>query len=274
MGLESFQIVAAIIFSIGLYGALSKRNAITVLMSIELMFNAVNISAVAFSRYVVPFSIGPEAQGDLASVGDEGGGPQSANFDEVWKRLRQERKNFSGQETRSPAEETTDVEEDGVIKGDATESGRPGSMAGLAAGGGAASGPRSGNFDNVWQRLQHEREERSNASIEEVADVRGLGTLPQSYRMTIEDKDGTPVDLVTVHRALLSFAPADDVSLNNFANGTAVISLRTTGELDLDELASVIGAATSRECEVIPQGQGKLFLRLSVEEDTEQDSDG
>lgn len=54
MSLESILIVAAIIFSIGLYGALSKRNAITVLMCIELMFNAVNISAVALSRYVLP----------------------------------------------------------------------------------------------------------------------------------------------------------------------------------------------------------------------------
>ena len=57
MSLESFLIVAAIIFSIGLYGALAKRNAITVLMSIELMFNAVNITAVALSRYVVPASL-------------------------------------------------------------------------------------------------------------------------------------------------------------------------------------------------------------------------
>ena len=54
MNLENVLIVAAIIFSIGLYGALSKRNAITVLMSIELMFNSVNITAVALSRYVVP----------------------------------------------------------------------------------------------------------------------------------------------------------------------------------------------------------------------------
>ena len=54
MNLENFLIVAAIIFSIGLYGALSKRNAITVLMCIELMFNGVNITAVALSRYIVP----------------------------------------------------------------------------------------------------------------------------------------------------------------------------------------------------------------------------
>lgn len=57
MSLESFLVVAAIIFSIGLYGALSKRNAITVLMCVELMFNAVNITAVALSRYVVPAAL-------------------------------------------------------------------------------------------------------------------------------------------------------------------------------------------------------------------------
>lgn len=41
-------------FSIGLYGALSKRNAIVILMCIEIMLNAVNIAMVAFSRYIVP----------------------------------------------------------------------------------------------------------------------------------------------------------------------------------------------------------------------------
>ena len=46
--------LSGVIFSIGLYGALSKRNVITVLMSIELMFNAVNIALVSFARYVVP----------------------------------------------------------------------------------------------------------------------------------------------------------------------------------------------------------------------------
>ena len=62
MSLESFLVVAAIIFSIGLYGALAKRNAITVLMSIELMFNAVNITAVALSRYVVPATLSGNAR--------------------------------------------------------------------------------------------------------------------------------------------------------------------------------------------------------------------
>jgi NAD(P)H-quinone oxidoreductase subunit 4L len=54
VGLEHYLILAAVLFSIGLYGALAKRNAIVILMSIELMLNAVNITMVAFSRYIVP----------------------------------------------------------------------------------------------------------------------------------------------------------------------------------------------------------------------------
>ncbi len=70
MSLENFLIVGAAIFSIGLFGVLSKRNAITVLMSLELMFNGVNITAVALSRYVVPAGLtrGAEAAGDAARL--------------------------------------------------------------------------------------------------------------------------------------------------------------------------------------------------------------
>ena len=54
VGLEHYLILSVALFSIGLYGALAKRNAIIILMSIEIMLNAVNIAMVAFSRYVVP----------------------------------------------------------------------------------------------------------------------------------------------------------------------------------------------------------------------------
>ncbi|TET47380.1 MAG: NADH-quinone oxidoreductase subunit NuoK [Dehalococcoidia bacterium] len=54
MGLQHYLILSAILFSIGLYGVLAKRNAVIILMCIELMLNAVNITLVAFSRYVVP----------------------------------------------------------------------------------------------------------------------------------------------------------------------------------------------------------------------------
>lgn len=43
--------LAALLFSAGLYGVLSRRNMIMILMSLELMLNAVNISLVAYSRY-------------------------------------------------------------------------------------------------------------------------------------------------------------------------------------------------------------------------------
>jgi len=54
IGLEHYLILSAVLFAIGLYGALAKRNAIVILMSIEIMLSAVNIALVAFSRYVVP----------------------------------------------------------------------------------------------------------------------------------------------------------------------------------------------------------------------------
>jgi NADH:ubiquinone oxidoreductase subunit K len=53
-GLEHYLILSALMFCIGLYGALAKRNAVAILMCIEIMLNAVNIALVAFSRYLVP----------------------------------------------------------------------------------------------------------------------------------------------------------------------------------------------------------------------------
>jgi NADH-quinone oxidoreductase subunit K len=47
----SYLLLGAILFCIGLYGALSKKNAVIVLLSIELMLNAVNLNLVAFSKY-------------------------------------------------------------------------------------------------------------------------------------------------------------------------------------------------------------------------------
>lgn len=47
-----FLILGAIVFCIGLFGALTRRNAIGILMSIELMFNAANINLVAFNKFL------------------------------------------------------------------------------------------------------------------------------------------------------------------------------------------------------------------------------
>lgn len=57
IGLQHFLILSAVLFCIGLYGALTRRNAIVILISIELMLNAVNIAMVAFARYVAPLAL-------------------------------------------------------------------------------------------------------------------------------------------------------------------------------------------------------------------------
>ena len=52
--LSWYLIVAALLFCIGLYGVMARRNAVAILMAVELMLNAVNINLVAFWRYTMP----------------------------------------------------------------------------------------------------------------------------------------------------------------------------------------------------------------------------
>jgi NADH:ubiquinone oxidoreductase subunit K len=54
VGLQHYLILSAVLFSIGLYGVLAKRNAIAILLCVEIMLNAVNIAMAAFSRYITP----------------------------------------------------------------------------------------------------------------------------------------------------------------------------------------------------------------------------
>ena len=52
--LSWYLVFAAALFSIGLFGVLARKNAIAILMGIELMLNAVNVNLVAFWRYRTP----------------------------------------------------------------------------------------------------------------------------------------------------------------------------------------------------------------------------
>lgn len=52
VSLEHYLVLSAILFGIGLWIALAKRNAIIILMGIELMLSAVNLSLIAFNRFV------------------------------------------------------------------------------------------------------------------------------------------------------------------------------------------------------------------------------
>jgi NADH-quinone oxidoreductase subunit K len=49
--LRAYLLVAAAVFAIGLFGVLTRRNAVGILLGIELMLNAVNINLAAFARY-------------------------------------------------------------------------------------------------------------------------------------------------------------------------------------------------------------------------------
>jgi len=57
VGLEAFLILAAALFALGLYGAVSKRGAVQVLMSLELMSIGIGVNLIAFSRFRTPVAM-------------------------------------------------------------------------------------------------------------------------------------------------------------------------------------------------------------------------
>lgn len=57
VGLNTYLVLAAALFAMGLYGAVSKKGAVQVLMSLELMAVAVSLNLIAFSRYVTPIEM-------------------------------------------------------------------------------------------------------------------------------------------------------------------------------------------------------------------------
>lgn len=52
--MENYLVLSAIVFSLGVYGVLARRNAVLVLMSVELMLNAVSLNFIAFATYLDP----------------------------------------------------------------------------------------------------------------------------------------------------------------------------------------------------------------------------
>ena len=60
--LEAYLALSAILFAVGTFGFLARRNAIAMLMSIELMLNAVNLSIIAFGAFI------PSLNGDAAVI--------------------------------------------------------------------------------------------------------------------------------------------------------------------------------------------------------------
>ena len=69
IGLTHYLVLSAVLFSIGLYGVLSKRNVIAVLMSIEILFNAVNVAVVALAKHTLPRVVEPGSVGETLLTG-------------------------------------------------------------------------------------------------------------------------------------------------------------------------------------------------------------
>jgi NAD(P)H-quinone oxidoreductase subunit 4L len=61
MTLTHYLAVSGLLFLIGIFGALTRRNIIGILMSVELMFNAANINLAAFNRFLHPGGVAGQA---------------------------------------------------------------------------------------------------------------------------------------------------------------------------------------------------------------------
>src|SRR5437763_14123350 len=69
VGLQHYLVLGAVLFAIGMFGALSRSNAVGVLLSIEVMLNAVNIMMVAFACYIeVPSPVQQPLAGQLFAM--------------------------------------------------------------------------------------------------------------------------------------------------------------------------------------------------------------
>ena len=92
--------------------------------------------------------------------------------------------------------------------------------------------------------------------------MRGFELLPRTYRLTVEDKR-RGVDLVPLHRALLGMDGVRDMSLLSYSNGTAIVALETTVELDPDLLAKAVSRAMARDVKVEVHNEQTMVIKLA-----------
>ncbi len=57
LSLQHYLVLSAVLFCIGLFGVMTQRNVIKVIMCLEIMLNAVNIALIAFSQYITPVAL-------------------------------------------------------------------------------------------------------------------------------------------------------------------------------------------------------------------------
>lgn len=91
---------------------------------------------------------------------------------------------------------------------------------------------------------------------------RGFDLLPRTYRITVEDKR-RGVDLVPLHRALLGMDGVRDMSLLSYSNGTAIVALETTIDIDPDVLGNAVSRAMAREVKVEVHNEQTMVIKLA-----------
>ncbi len=127
---------------------------------------------------------------------------------------------------------------------------------------GLEGGDRLSAFDRLLERIDREKaEQQAETSPESAAARKGVDLLPHQYLMTVEDREGR-VDLVPLHRALLNLQAIEEVSLASYTNGVPVVSLRSAGELDMEQLRAAVATAMDRSCEVLAQENDRIYVRL------------
>ena len=57
LGLDHYLVLSAVLFCIGLFGVMTQHNVIKVIMCLEIMLNAINITLIAFSQYITPTAL-------------------------------------------------------------------------------------------------------------------------------------------------------------------------------------------------------------------------
>jgi len=84
---------------------------------------------------------------------------------------------------------------------------------------------------------------------------------PYAYKVTIEDRK-SPIELLEVHRALTSIPSVRNLSLLNYVNGVASISLETTDEVQPPELENAIKKIMKRSCSVVPHESNVILIQV------------
>jgi hypothetical protein len=99
------------------------------------------------------------------------------------------------------------------------------------------------------------------ATLKPVTLVPDETPAPYAYKVTVEDRK-SPIELVQLHRAFLSIPAVRNLSLLNYVNGVASISLETTEEVEPPDFESAIRKTMKKSCSVLPHESNTILIQV------------